>query len=469
MTVAVEREGKTFDEALVKDRLLIMEKLGIEPTIGQLPILSCPSRARIIGGGERAGKSETSANDMTGSMFALGAELMWLFGADFGETSQEYGYIARNLQKLGILKSARKNYNPGEIVATTGTVIKTVSGKDMTKIGREAPDYILVCEASKIDYMTYLRLQARLAEKRGLLLMGGTFEGSIGWYPELFNAWQAPNPDGVSFSLPTWSNNKIFPGGRSDPEILRLERILPKDVFLERFAGVPVPPHGIVFDEFRVIHHVKECNLNPDYPVYLWCDPGYAGAYAVLAVQIISDHIYIIDEVYEQHLTTRQVISACKLRPWWRHVNPVGVMDIAGKQHQANESVAEIWESTGPDGAGIRMNMQLVPIQAGIDRYRDFLKVNPISGYPSISIDPKCRGLISEHGGMPNPFTGEKAIYSYPVDKNNVVISEIPIDKNNHAIKAMIYGIVDRFSYTTRSNTAYGPQSLSKGGKRGSR
>jgi hypothetical protein len=126
-------------------------------------------------------------------------------------------------------------------------------------------------------------------------------------------------------------------------------------------------------------------------------------------------------------------------------------MDIAGTQHQANESVAEIWSSRENDGAGITMKMQKVPIEAGTDRYRDFLNVNPITGRASVVISSRCRGLISEHGGCLNPITGNRQIYQYPA-KDGVIIGEKPEDKNNHAIKAMIYGIIDRFGYATRSS-----------------
>lgn len=456
-----------FDTAIGEDRLYIIKNLlNINLSGEQEVIVRCPARKRLVAGGERGGKSRIGALDCIASIVPLGAKLIWLYGNEYDETSMEYQYIIDDAHDLSIFKAARKNWNPGLIELDGGIIVKTVSGQDLTKIGREAPDYILVCEAAKISQMAYQRLGARLAEKRGFMLMTGTFEGSLGWYPELFQLWQVPGADGVSFSLPTWSNLAVFPGGRDDPEILAQERELPKEIFLERFGGVPCPPTGLVFKEFKVSHHVMPLELDKNHPVYLWADPGYASAYAVEVVQIINDQLRVIDEVYVQNRTTRDVIQLCKMTPdsrdaalnqtflphcdnWWPYVHPVGVMDIAGSQHQANESVAEIWASTMGDGAGITMRMQQVPIIAGTERYRDFLKVNPLTGRASVVISPRCRGLISEHGGCHSPITGNREIYAYPV-KDGVVISETPEDKNNHAIKAMIYGIVDRFGYATR-------------------
>ena len=266
----------------MSDKEFIFSELGYTPSAEQWLIHQDLHRQRLVAGGERSGKSFLGVNDLFGSMY--GMELIWLFGADYAETSQEYTYCIEAAAKLGILKFASKNYNPGEILLSTGTVIKTVSGTDVTKIGREAPDFILVCEAAKIDYEAYLRLNARLAQKRGELLMTGTFEGSVGWYPQMYALGQTPNEDIKSFSLPTWTNLAVFPQGREDPEILRQERLLPSDLFQERFAGVPCPPAGLVFDEFRLSHHVRE--IKPQGAVYLAVDPGYAGAYAVEVVQV---------------------------------------------------------------------------------------------------------------------------------------------------------------------------------------
>ena len=211
-------------------------------------------------------------------------------------------------------------------------------------------------------------------------------------------------------------------------------------MFQERFAGVPCPPAGLVFDEFRLNHHVRE--IEPNGPVYLAVDPGYAGAYAVEAAQINGDRVEVIDEVYEQGLTTQQVIKICQMRPWWSRVEG-GAIDIAARQHQAMPAVAEVWLKE----AGIHLRSRKVRIVEGIERMRTFLKINPLTNLPNIFFDPKCKGIISEFGGGPNPFTGQQAVYRYRMGRESEIVSEEPEDKNNHAIKAMIYFLVDRFGF----------------------
>ena len=430
---------------LKRDKEYIFNLLGYSPSKEQWDAHLSPHREVLVAGGERGGKSKWLANDIFGSIFFLGAKLVWLFGSDYQETSQEYGYCIENASRLGILQSASKNYNPGEIKLTIDCDIKTVSGTDVTKIGREAPDYIGACEAAKNDYITYLRLKARTAEKRAPLRLSGTFESSIGWYVERFNEGQSPNDSLKSISLPSWTNLVIFPGGREDPEIKRMEAELPEDLFMERFGGIPCPPTGLVFKEFRNTHHVREVELFEG-PVYLWIDPGYAGAYAVEAVQISGDVVYVIDEIYERHKTTEEIIQIAQHKPWWPQVRG-GAIDIAARQHQAMGSVEEQWLKQ----VGLVLISNRVEIEEGIERYRTFLKINPITNEPNIFINPNCKGLISEHGGCPNPFTGHPGVYRYKLDKDSNVISEKPEDKNNHAIKAIIYGLVDKFGYASVS------------------
>ena len=125
-----------------------------------------------------------------------------------------------------------------------------------------------------------LRLSGRLAERRGWLWLSGTFEGSRGWYAERFRAWQTDNPEeAASFSVPSWANRTLFPGGREDPEIRRLETTYPADLFQERFGGVPCPPVSLVFREFEPAAHVR--TIRDPYESFdnieIAVDPGYAG------------------------------------------------------------------------------------------------------------------------------------------------------------------------------------------------
>ena len=47
----------------------------------------------------------------------------------------------------------------------------------------------------------------------------------------------------------------------------------------------------------------------------------------------------------------------------------------------------------------------------------------------------------------PNPFDGQTRAYRWKTDRDGSILGETPEDKYNHAIKAFIYGIIDKYGY----------------------
>ena len=444
-----------------KNKLEIFNRLNYVPSEEQSAFHMDDHRFKLVAGGERAGKSFSSAMELAGQFYE--GDLYWLVGSEYGLTRPEFEYLVEAFQKLGAYEFSTKEVNPGHILLKGGVKIETKSASDPRKLGMSPPDGILACEAAQLDIGTINRLRGRIAEKRGWLVMSGTFEGSLGWYPELWTRWQSENPEeGRSYSIPTWSNLAVYPGGRNDPEILALEQYHSRDFFNERYGAIPCPPSGRVFDDFQSATHVRglkdagyenttslwcdnahrTITFDPEGDVYLWTDPGYDGACAVELALIKGDTVYIFDEIYEKGLVTSQIIDICKSRPWWNRVS-VGVADVAALQHQSQPAVAETWQTL----ARLHMRTNKVPILEGIERLKTFLKPDPVNMKPKIYIDPQCKGLISELGGCPNPISGQTEVYQWKTAHDGTVVGKTPEDKNNHAVKAVIYGLVDKFGY----------------------
>jgi hypothetical protein len=95
--------------------------------------------------------------------------------------------------------------------------------------------------------------------------------------------------------------------------------------------------------------------------------------------------------------------------------------------------------------AGVNLRSKKVPVAAGIERMRTYLIPDPITNHPHLTIHPRCRGLISEFGGCPHPYTGRTAVYTYDKDRNGTVIGVQ--DDNNHGIKAVTYEIICKYGY----------------------
>ncbi len=408
---------------------------GYDPTAEQLAAHLAPYRSKLVAGGERGGKSRSAGEELFiwVALSDPSDELYWIVGPDYEQTHAEFLVLLDALAKTPLLntKSVSQPKQGAWSLSTTPFDIEvmTRTSAEVQTIAGRAPAGILMVEAAQQTQLAYLRCRGRVAEKRGPLWISGTFEGSFGWYPELWQRWQAVNLDGGrSFSLPTWSNLAIFPGGRQDSEILSLEGTFTEDQFLERYGATPCPPKTLVFKEFQHLTHVKPCPYDAERPVQLWVDPGYAGAYAVLAVQRKDWEVWVIDEVYERGVVVQDMITRAKAREWWSKVNRI-VMDVAGTQHQGMESHSEAWHRI----TGLPVYPQGVGIADGIMRVRTFL-MDPETKKPRLFHDPKCKGTLSEYG-----------LYRYNEVKENRPEREEPVDANNHSCKALAYGLVNMF------------------------
>ena len=422
----------------------LYDKVGFEPTAEQRRILDSPYRFTLVAGGEQAGKSLMASKYLL-SRFAEteGKGLFWLVAADYERTRAEFEYLVDDFAKLGLLKEASKRVDPGHLVLADGTRIETKSAKDPRTLAMRAPDGILGCEASQLDLETFYRLRGRCAPKRGWLFLSGTFEGSLGWYPQMFTAWaNGADKDARAYSLPSYTNVHLYPGGATDPEILKLRDFSSDDFYMERIEGKPSPPQGLVFPEFRPDAHIADVEYEKDVPVHLWMDPGYAGAYAIEVIQVKGDQIQVIDEIYEQGLVTDDMIDIAMSRPWWPDVH-FGVIDVGGTQHQAMASPAEMWLNQ----AGLYLSSQKVRINEGTERLKGWLKIDSKTHAPRLVIAPHCHGILSEFGVVPSPFDGQTRAYRWKTDREGNIVGDVPEDKNNHGVKALIYGLVDRFGY----------------------
>ena len=415
----------------------VFKAMDYRPTEEQWKIHRDRHRVKLICGGERAGKSILAAAELL-KHYGEDKEY-WLVGLSYEMCRGEWDHLIEFARKMGILDSGKttKRLDPGEIRLAAGVKVITKSAQDPEKLAMTAPGGVLVCESAKVPYDVFLRLRGRVAEKRGWLVLSGTLEESVGWYAEKYNEWLRDNVDEArSFSLPTWANTIVFPGGREDGEIKSLEATTPGDIFLERYGGIPCPPSGLIMKEFRNSIHVGAYPYDGEQDVQLWVDPGYGGAYAVEAVQIKNDVIYLIDEIYVSGYTTDDVILMVKKKPWIGKV-ALAVFDIAAKQHQAMPAPVEIWRKEFP---GLIIKMNKVEEEAGIDKLRTFLMPHPITKQPQLFVNFPCAGFIAECGGGRSPAHGGG---SWQRDTHTAK----PLKKNNHACKAVIYGLVEQFGY----------------------
>ncbi len=437
--------------------------------------MTCNNRFISVSGGEGSGKSEVTA--MRAMEYLDISKLIWIVGQEYENARQEFQYMADWCIDLGLVRAEDISFpKEGQCSFTTitGCRIITKSAKDIIKLGRESPDLILIVEAAQITWEAFLRLRGRVARNRGDMLLSGTLEGSLGWWPEVLTKWKGPNSEGGrTFELPTWSNTFKYPKGNytvtlADGTVLHdmCEEIYnlvynsntPPDVVLERYAGKVVKPANIIFPEFsNEIHVAKEGlgEFNPELSIEIAVDPGYGipGAHVVLAIQKVVDQFWIVDEIYVQRLITEEVIDKMQRDYVWGRAWTAGAIDIAAKQHPAMEAPIKVWKNK----TGINLACKKVEVEGGIELLRGLLLPDPRTGVSKILINPKCKGIISEMGGGPSPVA-----LGGPWKRNKDTGKAE--DRNSHSCKALIYWLVSRMGYTlTKRKSNYGQLLIPRG------
>lgn len=440
-------------------KAVTFRRIGYQPTPLQAPVHQSGATVLQIVGAEGAGKSQVTASEVAACV--PWCKLIYLVGQTYDNAKREFEYLVEQLSIIGAL-DAREVSQPQQghwhMQTRTGCSIITLSverGAASVIARGEQPDIIALCEAGTItSYSVFLAAVRRATRVAGRIILVGTMKDNFGWYASLIDELAAPgNPwQGETYSLPAWSNTYLYPLGEDDPQIVRLRTILPDDEFQRTVAARRVPSKALVFPEFSYTEHVRPCSFDPEKPVHLWIDPGYyPSAYVVLAIQFHGPEVWVIDEIYLNFHTHQQVIAEAKKRPWWKNVRRL-VIDFAGRQHHAEKSAEEIWLAE----TGKKPYSQEVGILDGIARHRSFLQGEMGADgqrHPRLFHDPRCKNSLEEYKR-----------YKRPTDRDGNATDDMPRDEHNHAMKAIAYGLVDRFGFVdNRRPTAALAQRRAKG------
>lgn len=418
---------------------LITPQVG--PEGGSMPSLV------VVGGGEQGGKSRSGAEHA----FARwpNDRLIWLVGQRYEDCETEYQYLREAALKTPFHKKSSSGAHPDawELEYVNGHRVKVLSSEDVSKIAREAPDGIIMCEAGRQSYDAFRALWRRASQLSGWFLVSGTFENDPErWYADLWTQCQGDNPyRGKSFSLPTWANRLRFPEGRNDPKFRELVRSIMEtnpmegaEEVAERFEGRPRQPKGMVFSEFRTNLHVRDfAEYQPGIPVLLFVDPGwFPSSYAVAFCQKVGRQLRQFDEIYVQHKTNREVIAMVKQHECFPDVSKV-VLDRASKQHNnAQDSAFDAWVEELNDRGIVVTDAGYVKELDGRARLHDKLLLDPVNGnVPNYIVAPRCKMTIWEF----------QRGYKLRQRNDGTYASDEPIDRHNHIIKALTYGVMVEF------------------------
>jgi hypothetical protein len=436
---------------------LIWAALGYKPNVAQAEILRewlAGLRFMLICGGERAGKSFTS---VAAALVRMGPSddgeerMFWIVGPDYGQARAEFTYIFNALNKAGLVASAsmpEAKTVPWVMSTTYGVRIETKTSSDISKLASFSIHGALMVEAAQQDFETWLKLRGRVSETRGWVILSGTLENGLPWYGSMLRKWKGDNAEGGrSFSLPTWSNTAIYPGGINDPEIVALRATMPEEWFMKRFAAEAQRAHGLVIPEFEIAVHVRPLELARDstgtpLPVNLAVDPA-THTYAALFVQKVGAYTHVLDAVYKKNAVAQDVIPEVMGSRFWKYVRRQdgNVIDIAGTQRHANKSQVEIWQ----DLAKVSFAYKWIPLEDTINTVRFRLSKSSTLGEPLLYFNSSLPNPEPLPDGSAAHVLSEFDLWRWPDRKPGQSEAVKPIDKANDAIKALGYWLVHTF------------------------
>jgi hypothetical protein len=434
-------------------RTLVWQSVNFEPYAEQWEIINHPARYKQIAGGVGAGKSLLLAY-MGVSYSLIENGLGWIVAPDYDQATICFDYLFQAFADLGLVEdSSTPSRGPRSmrlnILGLTFTWV-TKSAMDEVALASRRPHVVLSDETAQMPGTILNKFRERAAENRAPVIMAGTFETSLGWYADNFERWQGSNPEGgKSFSLPTWTNIKKYPGGRRDPEILANERSMPPELFQERFGGVPCKPSGLVFKEFDRKTHCKPVAelYEPGLEVELLIDPA-THTYPALFVQRHDDGtVAVLDEIYSKNVIGQQVIPKVVEHPYWKESCSRGVMDISGTRRQgANKSQVEVWADELQKLKQHPIEWEYTRIFNALDWYNALhLRLwSEQDGKPLLLFADHLRDDISADGSA-NGIIGELKTHRWPDRSERASLPGRPVKRNEDALSALGYYLLVRF------------------------
>lgn len=406
--------------------------------------------------------------------------LIALIGPTYTEPRSEFDYIVEFLASMLPLRdfdpqkhvsrpkdgkceltipSTRVRNPDGTLTDVYRATVRTYTAAEAESIRAFNAEGIVLCEAGGVSKEAFFNIFGRVLSTGGFVIGSGTLEASQKWYYDIIKGGLVEEPEnGIrSFIMPSWFNTAVFPGGRYDEKIVRLERVLSEDLFAVRVGAEPIRLAGIAVGEADRERHVSATgtDYNKNYPVELAIDPGYAGGYAVLAVQFYEGKVRIIDEIYTRLLATPDMIAITKSKEWYEGVDPnnAGVIDRAAKQHTAahGDSVLEVWADTG--GIYLELTEAVIPVEDGLDQLRIHL------GSDRLLVSPRCKGLLAEWdlSSFPAGFDTYEP-WHYKANPDGNLVGDRALSGADHASTALIYWLCHRFGFVTPEAIIYGPE-----------
>jgi phage terminase large subunit len=251
-------------------------------------------------------------------------------------------------------------------------------------------------------------LQARVAIKKGKILITTT-PYNMGWlYRDFYKLWQAGDS---SFLVVNWSSqeNPFFP----KEEFERVRKTMDPVDFEMRYMGQFRKRHGLVYPDFNDRMLFEKAPDRPFNKVLAGIDWGYTNPAGLVVVgQDYDNHYWVLDEYYAKQKTTSEIINSAK-------------------QFLAKYKVNVFYaDSAEPDRieeakrANLYVREANKDIKLGVDRVRQIIREG------RLHVSNQCRNFIDEIES-----------YHYPEEEEAGFVKDLPKKEYDHLMDALRYAI----------------------------
>lgn len=170
--------------------------------------------------------------------------LFWIIGATYQAAEKEFTYLFEWCKALGLVqKTNQPANNSWQLVLKDGTVVETRSSEHVERLASDATDACLVVEAAQQRPGVRSAARQRNLEKNGISIFSGTFEDAdkqqYVWFEKMADREDEENIHVACFTLPSWTNRFIFPGGFEDPKIQWAYEHEDEYTFWRKYGGKP--------------------------------------------------------------------------------------------------------------------------------------------------------------------------------------------------------------------------------------
>lgn len=438
MTVAAASRSQAISKPA------LFRELRYEPHELQWKVHRAPERFKVVSAGRRTGKSVIGGHELTPEAYRayfmrdqLEEEQrrneFWIVGPEYSDSEKEFRVLYNDLKRLKMPFDHPGTYNnphSGDMhISLWGGLfqVHAMSAKYPDSLVGEGLSGAIFAEAAKLKPSVWSKyIRPTLADYKGWALLTSTPEGR-NWFYDLWQKGQDPAElEYFSIRAPSWTNPRVFPGGRNDPEIISMAGGMSVEKFNQEIGADFTEFVGRVFKDFDEEYHVGDYRYNPALATYAAVDYGFTNPFVWLLLQVDTwGTVYVIDEVYEQNLTIEEAGRLVASRG----LAPPALINFYPDPASPGDTVhlEKVLRVKAKGGTGGELKDRLELIRRALKRVPEHLDDDHPDKRPKLLIDRKCKRTINDFN-----------VYRYPETKaEGKNAPEAPVKKDDHAPEAL--------------------------------